>query len=76
MCSSRAGTADCKMILRYGGAQILGVAVAKDVQVARAAVTARFNGSRGKLLRTLARGQAARRIVVGTRVDEQFHEVR
>jgi hypothetical protein len=50
-------------------AQILGVAVAKDVRVGRAAVTARFNGSRGKLLRTLARGQAAlRKAVVGTRL--------
>jgi len=50
-------------------AQILGVAVAKDVRVGRAAVTARFKGSRGKLLRTLARGQSAlRRVVVGTRL--------
>jgi hypothetical protein len=59
-------------------AQILGVAVAKDVQVGRAAVTARFKGPRGKLLRTLARGQAAlRKVVIGTRgCDEQVHEVR
>jgi len=50
-------------------AQILGVAVAKEVRVGRAAVTARFKGSRGKLLRTLARGQAAlRKVVVGTRL--------
>ena len=52
-----------------GRAQILGVAVAKDVRVGRAAIAARFKGSRGKLLRTLARGQAAlRKVVVGTRL--------
>jgi Peptidase S24-like len=39
--------------------QILGVAVAKDVQIGTGRVTARFNGPRGKVLRALARGQAA-----------------
>ena len=38
--------------------QILGVVVGKDVRVGRGMVTARFNGSLGQLLRSLARGQA------------------
>lgn len=41
-----------------GRARILGVAVAKDVRIGGAAVTAPFKGVRGKLLRVLARGHA------------------
>jgi hypothetical protein len=41
----------------------------RSTKTCRLPVTARFKGSRGKLLRTLARGQAAlRKVVVGTRL--------
>ncbi|MFZ0759512.1 MAG: hypothetical protein WAM69_06120, partial [Candidatus Sulfotelmatobacter sp.] len=40
------------------GEQILGVAVAKDVQVGRRMVRAKFRGIGGRLLRTAARGQS------------------
>ena len=41
--------------------QILGVAVAKDVRIGKGMRAAEFEGPRGKLLRILARGQAALR---------------
>ena len=54
-----------------GRAQILGVAVAKDVRIGGTAVSAPFKGSRGKLLRVLARGQAGlRKIAIAMRMRQ------